>query len=235
MGILSSLFGGGGQTETAGPPPPVQGNSHSFVAENDHKDPAPYLSVAGLGNGIAGWAPNQRAYRASDNFNPGLNLAPPGGREADEWYVERNEQNLVRGQVEGLDGTAWPVTQYENSELLNPWIQQGPPKNFRVTESLSPSTYRFEVGNGRENGPIGLRNQTHLNGNHFSSASNNRTYASNGMLPASHFRNTYRAVPPSIGNPGLTDYSGAEGTYVYPADTVVDSPRTIAPSRSFRL
>jgi hypothetical protein len=243
MGILSNLFGGS-SNQTQGPPPPVNGKVHSFVEPT--KGENKYISAAGLGGGLAGWAPSQRSYRVGggDNvidaegnvaFRPALDLEPIPDVAPRAWYIERNEQKLKLGSVEKQEGVPWNInTPYELKEKPNP-IFYGPPLPSRITANHSPSQYRFEVGTGRQNGPIGLRNQTHLNGNHFSAATNDRTYPNNGMRPPTRYRNTYRAAPPSIANPGLTDYSNAEGSLVQAVDTIVQSPSVVFAARSYRL
>lgn len=225
MGILAAL-GFGSKTVPTGPPPPVSTNTFA----DGPVGTTPYTPVPGFGsNGTLGWAPKittvERApgYSASHRLEPIPDVAPA------EWYAERNAASLKRGKVEHLTGKAWDITEYENEERLNPYLVPVPV--VRYTNKKSPSSYRFTVGEGRENGAIGLRNQTHLNGNHFSSATIARSYPTNGMQPATHFRNTNRVQPPVQGNPGVTDYGPDESNTTF---TAAVSP-TATNHASYRL
>lgn len=211
-----------------GPPPAVSTNTFEAPPEGDY----PNLSVAGLGNGLAGWAPTEQGDFAPPGYAPGFRLEPPPDEPPAEFYRERNEQNLKRGEIEDLDGAnGWAVQQYEDSYIENPNLH--PPMPTRPSGYLSPSNYRFILGeDGVATLPLGLKEPRHLNGNHFSGASNLRAYPIGGMQPATHFRNTYRIQPPNQGNAGLTDLPPEQGN---PVPTQVTSPSLSPNPSSYRL
>lgn len=111
---------------------------------------------------------------------------PPDAGNPAEWWQDNNSDELARAKQERFTTTLGQETTDRQYAAENPWLQRHPLP--RVTSDMSPSNYRFER-------PFDQRYERKLNGNHFSMASNRRSYPVNGMQPSRSLRNTFRLEP----------------------------------------
>ncbi len=119
-----------------------------------------------------------RDYRPDPKFNPEYFWLGPRGPGTERY--ERHQVEYLDGDGFGVPApTRWPMGPDPR------WI---PPEEPRVTDRLSPSTYRFTR-------PFDQTIARHYNGDHFSMADHRRQYPIMGMNPPPFRRNTYRADP----------------------------------------
>lgn len=112
---------------------------------------------------------------------------PPDAGSPRPWWQDANSDKILRGEQERATTDLGSSVPGSLRVEQNPWIGQPQPLP-RVTSQAVPANYRFER-------PFDQRTERTLTGEHFSMASNRRTYQVNGMEPARSFRNTIRLEP----------------------------------------
>lgn len=209
-----------------GPAPPVDGNVHSFVADNRAGDetPAPYIPVGG--GGYDGWSPHIPLTGPQPSNPYVFYPQPPPGDPAD-YYKRRNSWKITDySHTVGLPTPQIAEVPFENAIVsIDP--ERVRPRPSRMTNFLSPATGPRDVVDR----PLGQKTPWNLNGSHFSMASNRRTYPIGGMAPARRFRNTFRLSPPPQ-DAGNVDMPPPEDM---PMAGVQVSPAGAVRSATFRL
>lgn len=195
MGIFSGLF-----KKKAPPLPPGAGIGKSdYTTAKGH---VPIVPSTGKGTGIDGWSPHLATtlptLKNQDDLLIHFDLEKPAdpGHPSPFWQKrnayriksgEQFEHWQTGGQGNGLD--SWQEKTGTYQPTIDPKLHPVLPS--RPTAYQSPSSFRFfaPMRSGRGDTP-------HLNGFHFSMASNRRSYPIRGMRPAMQFRNTFRLEPP---------------------------------------
>lgn len=154
-----------------------------------------------------------------------IDLNRPRGNEAPQRFFDRFfGENLARHRAQETVIVADEgMPQAQGQHVVAPHPESIRPRSGRYTEGLAPSIYLFQR-------PFDQKVARRNTGDHFSMASNKRTYEIFGMAPVTKRRNTFRIDPP----PHDIDIVDMPAVDMTPPNQVYTSP-DVPRGRSWRL